>query len=447
MQRVPNNDSYLHNLIEKFCGLAVDYRPMQRGLLPIGRKVLLSGLIMAATALAAVARAAGPITLEDIRVWAGPDATRLVFDLSAPGEYTLSTLPDPDRIVIDIASARLAASAREPAPGQGFIKQLRIGPQRNGDLRIVVDLSAPAKPNGFTVAPNARYGHRLVVDLEPAAPSGPPVAVKSTDDAHGRDIIVAIDAGHGGVDPGSIGKRGTREKNVTLAIARRLKERIDAEPGMRAVLTRDRDHFIELRERITRARKQQADMFISVHADAFRDRSVVGSSVYVLSARGASDESARWLADRENAADLVGGVSLDDKDSVLASVLLDLSQGASMSASIAAAEKVMDELDRIGNVTRRGVKHAGFIVLKSPDIPSILIETAFISNPTEETRLNDPRHQQRLAEAIHKGVRAYFYSSPPPGTRVAQLRASPRAPTVVASAPPHQTDASPGTSP
>jgi N-acetylmuramoyl-L-alanine amidase len=258
--------------------------------------------------------------------------------------------------------------------------------------------------------------------------------VKSAQDAHGRDIIVAIDAGHGGVDPGSIGKRGTREKNVTLAIARRLKERIDREPGMRAVLTRDTDHFVEHRERIARARRQQADMFISVHADSYKDRSVVGSSVYVLSARGASDESARWLADRENAADLIGGVSLDDKDSVLASVLLDLSQGASMSASIAAADMVMDELYSIGNVTRRGVKSAGFLVLKSPDIPSILVETAFISNPTEEARLVDPRHQQRLAEAIHNGVRTYFYANPPPGTLIARLRAQPNNPTVIASA-------------
>jgi N-acetylmuramoyl-L-alanine amidase len=420
---------------------------MRWGLLQVGRKILRSSLVIGATAFTAIAPAAGTVTVKDIRVWAGPDATRLVLDLSAPGEHTVSTLQDPDRVVIDIASARLDSGAREPSEAQGFIKQLRIGPQSNGDLRLVVDLSAPAKPNSFTVAPNAAYGHRLVIDLEPAARSGPPVAVKSTEDAHGRNIIVAIDAGHGGVDPGSIGKRGTREKNVTLAIARRLKERIDAEPGMRAVLTRDRDHFIELRDRITRARKQQADMFISVHADAFRDRSVVGSSVYVLSARGASDESARWLADRQNAADLVGGVSLDDKDSVLASVLLDLSQGASMSASIAAAEKVMDELDRMGNVTRRGVKHAGFLVLKSPDIPSILVETAFISNPTEETRLNDPRHQQRLAEAIHRGVRTYFYSNPPPGTRIAQLRANPRSPTVVASAPAGESDASPGSSP
>ena len=186
------------------------------------------------------------------------------------------------------------------------------------------------------------------------------------------------------------------------------------------------------RERIARARKHQADMFISIHADAFHDRSVRGSSVYVLSARGASDESARWLADRENAADLVGGVTLDDKDDLLKSVLLDLSQGATMSASIDAAERVMNSLYRMGNITRRGVKHAGFIVLKAPDIPSMLVETAFISNPTEEARLIDPKHQQRLAEAIFEGVREYFYASPPPGSLIAMIKSGTTAPAVVA---------------
>lgn len=383
--------------------------------------------------LAAFAYAAAPVTVKTVRLWAGPDGTRLVFDLSAPVEHNVLTLQNPDRVVIDISGARVD-SASELPEGQGFVKQLRVGPQGRNDLRFVIDLSSPAAPNSFNVAPSGSYGHRLVVDLSPIASNAPPVVVKSADEAHGRDVIVAIDAGHGGVDPGSIGKSGTREKNVTLAIARRLKERIDREPGMRAVLTRDSDYFVELRDRIVRARRQQADMFVSVHADSYRDRSVVGSSVYVLSARGASDESARWLADRENAADLVGGVSLEDKDSVLASVLLDLSQGASMSASFAAAQKVMDELDRIGNVTRRGVKSAGFVVLKSPDIPSILVETAFISNPTEESRLGSSKHQQRLAEAIFQGVRGYFYTNPPPGTLVAQLRSQSSDPTVVANA-------------
>jgi N-acetylmuramoyl-L-alanine amidase len=383
--------------------------------------------------LTAFAFAATQATVKAVRLWAGPDGTRLVFDLSGPVEHNVLTLQNPDRIVIDISDARVG-SASELPEGQGFVKQLRVGPQGRSGVRFVIDLSSPASPNSFAVAPSGSYGHRLVVDLSPIASHAPPVVVKSADDAHGRDVIVAIDAGHGGVDPGSIGKSGTREKNVTLAIARRLKERIDREPGMRAVLTRDSDFFVELRDRIVRARRQQADMFVSVHADSYRDRSVVGSSVYVLSARGASDESARWLADRENAADLVGGVSLDDKDSVLASVLLDLSQGASMSASFDAAQKVMDELDRIGNVTRRGVKSAGFLVLKSPDIPSILVETAFISNPTEEARLGSGKHQQRLAEAIFQGVRGYFYTNPPPGTLVAQLRSQSHDPAVVASA-------------
>lgn len=372
-------------------------------------------------AFAAGAHAAPSVAVKGIRVWAGPDGTRLVLDLSAQVDHTLLTLESPDRVVIDLPRARIESPENEWPADRGYIRQLRVGPQGD-DLRVVIDLNAPAKAHSFAVEPNQGYGHRLVVDLSAAPVDSPPVVTKSVEDAHNRDIVVAIDAGHGGVDPGSIGKRGTREKDVTMAIARRLKERIDREPGMRAVLTRDRDHFIELRDRIKRARKQQADMFISVHADAYRDRSVAGSSVYVLSARGASDESARWLADRENSADLIGGVSLDDKDSVLASVLLDLSQGASMSASIDAADRVMDELYSIGNITRRGVKSAGFIVLKSPDIPSILVETAFISNPAEEARLTDPRHQQRLADAIHKGVRSYFYANPPPGSRMAQLR-------------------------
>jgi len=365
----------------------------------------------------------GGVDVKDVRVWAGPDATRVVFDLSGPANHSVMTLQNPERVVVDISSAKAPTLARALPEAQGFVKQIRLGEQSNGDLRIVIDLAASATPKSFPVGPSGNYGHRLVVDLEPIAKRGPPVVVKSASEAHGRDIVVAIDAGHGGQDPGSIGKRGTYEKHVTLAIAKRLKERIDREPGMRAVLTRDGDYFVPLRERIARARKQQADMFISVHADAFHDRSVAGSSVYVLSARGASDESARWLADRENAADLVGGVKLDDKDDVLASVLLDLSQSASMSASIDAADKVMNSLYQMGNVTKRGVKHAGFIVLKSPDIPSILVETAFISNPTEEARLVNPTHQKRLAEAIFNGVRSYFYTSPPPGTLIAQLRA------------------------
>jgi N-acetylmuramoyl-L-alanine amidase len=344
-------------------------------------------------------------------------------------------------VVVDLEDARVANPTLALPEGRGFAKQLRMGAQGDQDLRLVIDLSGAATPRSFTVEPSGPHGHRLVVDLMPgvaspatAAAIAAPIAVKSALTDEGRDIVVAIDAGHGGDDPGSIGKRGTYEKHVTLQIARRLKEVIDREPGMRAELTRDGDYFLPHRERMLRARRKQADMFISVHADSYHDRSVVGSSVYTLSARGASDESARWLADRENAADLIGGVSLDDKDAVLASVLLDLSQSASMSASVDAAGKVMQELIGIGNTTNRGVKHAGFLVLKSPDIPSILVETAFISNPGEEARLLDPKHQQRLAHAIHAGVRAYFWENPPPATRFARMRVQQEGGAVIASA-------------
>jgi N-acetylmuramoyl-L-alanine amidase len=378
--------------------------------------------------------AANVVLVKDVRLWAGPDSTRVVFDLSGPTNHSLLTLQDPARVVIDLTDAKLGNADLQLPEGRGFAKQLRVGAQGINDLRVVIDLSGAATPRAFTVEPNGPYGHRLVVDLAPGVVSAPLTPVKSASTEEGRDIVIAIDAGHGGQDPGSIGKRGTFEKHVTLQIARQLKAVIDREPGMRAELTRDGDYFLPHRERMQRARRKQADMFISIHADSFHDRSVRGSSVYTLSARGASDESARVLADRENAADLVGGVSLDDKDAVLASVLLDLSQSASMSASIDAAGKVMSELVALGNTTNRGVKHAGFLVLKSPDIPSLLVETAFISNPGEESRLLDSKHQSRLAQAIHAGVRTYFWDNPPPGTRFAQQRSKQDGSTVIASA-------------
>jgi N-acetylmuramoyl-L-alanine amidase len=243
-----------------------------------------------------------------------------------------------------------------------------------------------------------------------------------------RDLVIAIDAGHGGDDPGAIGKNGTREKDVTLAIARALEQRIDAEPGMKAVLTRDGDYFVPLRDRMRRARGHQADLFVSIHADSIRDRSVDGSSVYILSQHGATTEAARWLAERQNAADLIGGVQLDNKGDMLASVLLDLSQTAAITASHTAAEHVLRQLNLVGEVRKPLVQQAGFMVLKSPDIPSMLIETAYISNPAEEMRLRSVAHQAKLAAAIHHGLRDYFYSDPPAGTRIAQMaRREPRA--------------------
>jgi N-acetylmuramoyl-L-alanine amidase len=242
----------------------------------------------------------------------------------------------------------------------------------------------------------------------------------------GRDLVIAVDAGHGGQDPGALGRGGTREKDVTLAIARRLAAAINAEPGMRAVLIRDGDYFITLGGRTRKARQLGADMFVSVHADSVQNREIRGSSVYVLSLRGASDEAARWLAESENAADLKGGVSLDVKDDVLASVLLDVTQKESVSDSVEAADSVLAALRGVGSVHRPRVQHAGFVVLKSPDIPSMLVETAFISNVSDERRLRDRDHQQRVAEAIQAGIRNYWYDNPVPGTRLAALAAARR---------------------
>ena len=362
------------------------------------------------------------VEVSAIRLWAGPDNTRVVLDLSGSAQHSLQVLKNPDRVVLDVAGARLASSARTAPAGTGLVKEVRVGRRPSGELRIVFDMMRPIQAKSFLTAPNNRYGYRLVIDLGQSQGVETPVKVEhARPDA--RDLIIAVDAGHGGEDPGAIGKNGTREKDVVLAIARELALKINAEPGMKAVLTRNGDYFVPLRDRMRRARAQQADLFVSIHADSIRDRRVDGSSVYILSQRGATDEASRWLAERENASDLIGGVSLDDKDDVLASVLLDLSQSASLSASQVAAERVLRELNRVGEVRKPQVQQARFMVLKSPDIPSMLVETAYISNPQEELRLRSAPHQAKLAAAIHQGVHDYFYANPPPGSRVAQLAA------------------------
>lgn len=360
------------------------------------------------------------VEIRDVRLWAGPDHTRVVVELSGPATHNLFTLRNPDRVVIDVADASLIANQAPPA-GQGLVRQVRFGTRDDGSLRVVLDINGDVQSKSFAVAPNESYGHRLVIDLAPSAEPAPVKVEHAPPQDEARDLVIAVDAGHGGDDPGAIGRGGTREKDVALAIARALAQRIDREPGMRAILIRDGDYYVAHRDRMRKAREGRADLFISIHADSIRDRSVSGSSVYILSPRGASDEAARWLAERENASDLIGGVSLDDKDGVLASVLLDLSQTASISASMTAAERVLIELDRVGQVRKPAVQQAGFLVLKSPDIPSMLIETAYISNPGEERRLKDGRHQAKLADAIHGGIRGYFYENPPPGSRVAAL--------------------------
>jgi N-acetylmuramoyl-L-alanine amidase len=386
--------------------------------------------VLLATVLALPAHA---VDVRAVRLWAGPDSTRVVLDLSGSAQHSLQVLKDPDRVVIDVAGARLAAGVRTASAGAGAIKQVRMAHRPSGELRIVLDLSKPIQAKSFLAAPNDRYGYRLVIDLGQSQNVETPVKVEhAPPDA--RDLIIAVDAGHGGEDPGAIGKNGTREKDVVLAIARELALKINSEPGMKAVLTRNGDYFVPLRDRMRRARAQAADLFVSIHADSIRDRRVDGSSVYILSQRGATDEASRWLAERENASDLIGGVSLDDKDDVLASVLLDLSQSASLSASQTAAERVLRQLNRVGEVRKPQVQQARFMVLKSPDIPSMLVETAYISNPQEEQRLRATAHQAKLAAAIHQGVHDYFYANPPAGTRIAQLAAGAAQRPVVAAA-------------
>jgi N-acetylmuramoyl-L-alanine amidase len=360
------------------------------------------------------------VDVRAVRLWAGPESTRVVLDLSGAAQHSLQVLRNPDRVVLDVAGARLASGARAAPAATGAVKHVRVARRPSGELRIVLDLARPIQAKSFLAAPNDRYGYRLVIDLGVSQSAETPVKVEhAPPDA--RDLVIAIDAGHGGEDPGAIGKNGTREKDVVLAIAKELAQQVNAEPGMKSVLTRNGDYFVPLRDRMRRARAQQADLFVSIHADSIRDRRVDGSSVYILSQRGATDEASRWLAERENASDLIGGVSLDDKDGVLASVLLDLSQSASISASQVAADRVLRQLNRVGEVRKPLVQQARFMVLKSPDIPSMLVETAYISNPQEEQRLRGQAHQTKLAAAIHQGVHDYFYANPPAGTRVAQL--------------------------
>ncbi len=365
--------------------------------------------------------AAAGVDVNAVRLWAAPDSTRVVMDLSEPTDHRIFVLRDPSRVVIDLTDAALAGSSLPE--GDGIVRKIRTGERESGELRVVLDLDAGGvRPRSVVLPPNDVYGHRLVVDLFLQGNQAPqPVAIIEPEQ---RDVLIAIDPGHGGEDPGAIGKRGTREKQVVLDISRRLAQLINTQPGMRAVLTRNGDYFLSHRNRMKIARDERADFFVSIHADAFKDARAHGSSVYALSASGATDEAARWLAERENSADLIGGVSLDDKDQLLASVLLDLSQNAAISASLNAGVMVLGELGEVNRLRRKEVQQANFLVLKSPDIPSILIETAFISNPDEERRLLDPAYQEKMADALMRGIRGYFEKHAPPNTRLAQLRAA-----------------------
>ena len=379
------------------------------------------------------------------RLWRAPDNTRLVFDLTGPVEHSVFTLSAPDRIVIDIKKTQLSTQLSGLTGGKSPITQVRTGQQGTDELRIVLDISEQVTPKSFTLTPNQQYGHRLVVDLfdqgasvpkhvapQPAATAAPPAATPTAKlsklpASHKRDIVIAIDAGHGGEDPGAIGPGGLREKDIVLKIAQELQRQINAEKGFRAELVRTGDYFIPLRRRTEIARKKGADLFVSVHADAAPRAAAFGASVFALSDSGATSETARWLADSENRSDLIGGagnVKLHDKDAMLAGVLLDLSMTASLSSSLDVGQKVLNNMGRITALHKKRVEQAGFMVLKSPDMPSILVETGFISNPGESKKLANRSHQQALARSIHTGIRQFFQQNPPPGSYVAWLRDS-----------------------
>ncbi|MBP5054862.1 N-acetylmuramoyl-L-alanine amidase [Pseudomonas chlororaphis] len=405
--------------------------------------VAVVGLLL--TALAVDALAATQV--RSVRLWRAPDNTRLVFDLSGPVQHSVFTLTAPDRLVIDINGATLGGPLNVSTANTP-ITAMRSAQRTPTDLRVVVDLKKAVTPKSFTLTPNAQYGNRLVVDLfdnpADAAPTPPPapnvatvpaVPVTPTKPeiklppapAGKRDIVVVIDAGHGGEDPGASGSRGQHEKDVVLAIARELQRQINGLKGFRAELTRTGDYFIPLRGRTEIARKKGADLFVSIHADAAPSRAAFGASVFALSDRGATSETARWLADSENRSDLIGGagnVSLDDKDRMLAGVLLDLSMTASLTSSLNVGQKVLSNIGRVTPLHKQRVEQAGFMVLKSPDIPSILVETGFISNANEASKLATVSHQQALARSISSGVRQFFQQNPPPGTYIAWLRDS-----------------------
>ncbi|MCP3669654.1 MAG: AMIN domain-containing protein [Gammaproteobacteria bacterium] len=368
---------------------------------------------------------AGQASINSLRLWSAPDHTRLVFDTSASVQHKIFSLTKPERLVIDFTNTRLNTSLAGFKGKDRYVRSIRSSTRNGGSLRIVLDLKGRIKPKIFALAPNREYGHRLVLDLFSTkniarVPVKKEVVKQYKKYQPARDVVIAIDAGHGGEDPGAIGTYGTREKDVVLSIARKLEALVSREKGMRPVMIRTGDYYLGLRKRSAMARRKKADLFISIHADAFRNKRVQGSSVYTLSNRGASSEAARWLAERENSADLVGGVELKDKDDVLASVLLDLSQTGTRQASHDVAAKVLGRMRRIGKVHHTSVQKAGFAVLKSPDVPSILVETAFISNPTEEKRLRSHQHQNKLAKSILSGIRDYFHRNPPPGTLLAQ---------------------------
>ncbi len=373
--------------------------------------------------LASVAQAA---EVRDVRLWRAPDHTRVVFDLSGPAEHKLFVLENPTRIVLDVSNTRLTSDFPSLKLDNTPIDNIRSGVREGDDLRVVFDIKDSVNPRSFALRANEQAGDRLVVDLYDLKPAGEGLAAgaepevkKSVDQGSKRDIIVAIDAGHGGEDPGAIGPGRKREKDVVLAIAREVHKLFEADTGFTPTLIRSGDYYVSLAGRRDLARKRQADLFVSIHADAFTNPQAHGASVYALSLSGATSTTARYLAKRENDSDLVGGVNLGAHDDVLAGVLADLSMTSTLDSSLQVGSYVLRNMGGLTRLHKRNVEQAGFAVLKSPDIPSILVETGFISNPQESRKLTTSSYQKQMARAIHSGIRSWFTAHPPSGTLVA----------------------------
>jgi N-acetylmuramoyl-L-alanine amidase len=393
--------------------------------------------------------AANAATIASARLWPAQEYTRLILESSSAVSHQMLPMKNPERLVLDLEDVELTSEIAQLGqrlqPNDPYIQAIRVARFKPGVVRVVLELKTEVNPQLFALQPVADYGHRVVLDLYPLTPPDPLMALLdfekgSTEDvpidalrpdrsgptdrgsslnaskpraAIRRPIIVAVDPGHGGEDPGAVGPRGTYEKNVTLAIAKRLVAMLGAQPDMRAMLTRDDDYFVPLNVRVQKARRVQADLFISIHADAFTTPTARGSSVFALSEHGATSAAARWLAQRENEADLIGGVNLDNKDRFLARTLLDLSQTAQINDSLRVGRSVLDGIGAVNSLHKGSVEQAGFAVLKAPDIPSILVETAFISNPDEELKLRSDKYQQKFAGSIFSGVKRYFAQNPP----------------------------------
>lgn len=365
------------------------------------------------------ALAAGRTAVENLRMSDTEERTRLVLDLGGHVEHSLFTLSDPDRVVIDLENAAPGSVLPDSRTGTGVVRRIRSGRRNGDDLRIVLDLEKPGRPRSFLLKPSDGHGHRLVIDVDTADGSAS-VAGSPNEEDKARDLVIAIDAGHGGHDPGAIGPAGTMEKVIALQVAHRLRTEFNGLEGFRPILVREDDRFLPLRDRVRFARENDADLFLSIHADAFHNPRARGSSVFALSTTGASSEAARWMASRENSVDYIGGISMEHRDEEVASVLLDLSQTAQIESSLDAGAEVLKHLGNVSRVHKRHVQQAGFIVLKSPDVPSLLVETAFISNPEEEQKLRDANHQANLARAVRLGVENYFERKPPPGTLISE---------------------------